>query len=329
MNASTPILSAEALSAIASKQRGIDRYPVTNRESWLARRQQDVTASAAGALLGVHEYQTVYGLWALKSGLLTEDVEETPPMRRGRLLEPVALQLLREERPTWSIDPGRHYFRHAADRIGATPDAFAIDPARPGFGIVQFKTVEPSIFRRKWCSDEDHGATEPPLWIVVQAIIEAELTGASWACVAPLVVGFGLDLPVIEVPIHAGIMDRLRDEVAAFWRMVESKTPPDPDYGRDGELLAKIYADDDGTEIDLSNDNHLPILIDERDRLKSEIKTSEDRCKEIETEFKAKLGTHATAILSDRRRVSWKTQHRKGYTVEPTSFRVLRFAKAK
>jgi len=323
------LLSAEALSATASRRHGIERHLIKDRGQWLGLRQSDVTASVAGALLGVHEYQTAYGLWALKSGLITEDAEETPPMRRGRLLEPVALQLLAEERPTWQIDRGAHYFRDTNNRIGATPDAFVRDPNRDGFGIVQIKTVEPGIFRKKWKSEEDYGVVEPPLWIAVQAIIEAELTGASWAVVAAMTVGFGLDLHVVEIPIHTGIMERLRDAVKDFWLMVERNTPPEPDYGRDGAALAKIYGADDGTEIDLSSDNMLPVLADEREGLKEQAEAIEKRCDEIETEFKAKLGPHASAILSDRRRITWKTQHRKGFVVEPTSFRVLRIGKAK
>jgi len=325
----TPLLSVEAIIAASGKRPGIERYPVTDRASWLKLRERDVTASVAGALFHEHEYQTEYGLWALKSGLITEDAEETAPMQRGRLLEPVALQLLTEMRPTWRIERGQHYFRDKAARIGATPDAFAIDPERSGFGIIQVKTVEPSIFRRKWKSDDDFATPEPPLWIVIQAIIEAHLTGASWAVVTPLIVSFGLDLPVIEIPLHDGIMSSLRDRVTKFWKRVDSKMPPEFDYVKDGKLISRMYGADDGSEIDLSSDNMLPGLATERAELKERMKADEKRLTEIDNEFKAKIGSASVAYLRDRQRVSWKTQSRAGYVVEPTSFRVLRFSKAK
>jgi len=326
---SETLLSAEALSATATRRHGIERHLIKDRSQWLGLRQSDVTASVAGALLGIHEYQTAYGLWALKSGLITEDAEETAPMRRGRLLEPVALQLLSELRPTWRVERGQHYFRDSEARIGATPDAFAIDPERKGFGIVQIKTVEPSIFRRKWKSDDEFAAPEPPIWIVIQAIIEAHLTGASWAVVTPLVVGFGLDLPIIEIPIHAELMNILRAKVATFWKRVETKTPPEFDYVKDGKLISRMYGADDGSEVDLSTDNMLPGLAEELAVLKERMKADEKRRTEIENEFKAKIGSASIAYLADRQRVTWKTQSRKGFVVEPTSYRVLRFLKAK
>jgi len=302
----------------------IERIPVTSREEWLKHREADVTASVAGALLGIHEYVTPYALWALKTGRLAADPEESEPMQRGRLLEPVAIQLMREEHPEWKIEQPGIYLRDTEARIGATPDCLVTCPKR-GLGNVQIKSVEASIFRKKWHTDD--GMLEPPLWIVVQSIIEAALSGAQWAAVAPLVVSYGLEMPIIEIPLHAGIMDRLRNAVADFWQMVADNKEPDPDYGRDGATIARLYEADHGTEVDLSSDNHLPILIDERDALKAEIKDREERVKEIDTEFKAKIGDNATAYLAGGRRVSWKTQNRKGSTVEPTSFRVLRYSK--
>src|SRR4029079_19449389 len=111
--------------------------PLNERDRWLELRKRDVTASVAGALFGVHDFVTPYQLWALKSGLIEDNIVETAAMRRGRLLEPVAIRLLREERPTWRVEPCSTYFRDPHARIGATPDALAIDPERTGFGIVQ------------------------------------------------------------------------------------------------------------------------------------------------------------------------------------------------
>ena len=165
-----------------SARPGVETWPVKDRTSWLALRKSDVTASAIGSLLGVHEYMTPYALWALKSGIISEDPEETPAMMRGRLLEPVAIELLREMHPSWTITTPSTYYRDPATRIGATPDALVKDPLRKGFGVLQIKTVEPSIFRRKWQTDDR--TVEPPLWIATQALVEAHLTGALWASFA-------------------------------------------------------------------------------------------------------------------------------------------------
>lgn len=312
----------------------IDRIPISDRAQWLELREQDVTASVAGALLGVHDYQTAYGLWAKKSRKVTDDVEESPAMLRGLLLEPVAYKLLQIEQPTWRLEwngePGTisgDYYRDPIHRIGATPDCFATDPAR-GRGVIQVKSVEKSIFRRKWYAhdDEDGGGpaeVQPPLWIAVQAIVEAHLTGCKWAAVAPLVIGFGLEMPIIDIPIHAGVIGKLQERVADFWLRVETGDAPDPDYGRDGETIAKLYGDDNGLEVDLRGDNELPPALEERETAMAARKVLSDRLDEIKAMIAHKLGSNAVGYLPGWQ-VSNKLQHRKEFTAKATSFRVVR-----
>lgn len=302
----------------------IEVYDATDREAWLVLRQRDVTASTVGALLGVHDYVTPLQLWALKSGSYQNNPEETEPMRRGRLLEPVALAVLREERPTWAVEAGSQYFRDPAARLGATPDAHVIDPARVGFGNFQVKSVEASVFRRKW-RDAETGVITPPLWIVAQAIIEAHLTGASWAAVGALVVGFGLELHIVEVPIHTGIIEKIRTEVAAFWATVERGEAPPPDYGRDGAMIAQMCGEDDGTTVDLTGDNAIYGLRDEDAALAETIKAADGRRKEIKAEMLSKIGSAAILTVNGEIFATAKTTRRGGYTVAPTSYRTVRF----
>jgi predicted phage-related endonuclease len=307
----------------------IERIPASDLASWLALRSLDVTASSAAALLNVHPFMSAYELWALKSGRISEDAEMTPAMERGQLLEPVAVTLLRRERPGWDIRhntlPRQVYYRDASVRLGATPDIIAMDPER-GIGVVQVKTVEPSIFRQKW--HDENGDLQPPIWIVIQAIIEAKLTGSSWAAVAPLVVGFGVEMPIIDVPIHDGVYERIAGEVKAFWQRIADGIEPDPDYTRDDALLSRLGRGTNGEQIDLSADNMMPGLLEERAELKGRIKVDTDRCKEIEGEIVAKIGPHESAFVP-----GWKIARpvisRKGYSVEPTQFRQLKISQSK
>lgn len=293
-----------------------------SRDEWLNLRKPNIGASVVGALLGAHEYTTAYGLWALATGAIAEDPEETAPMRRGRLLEPVAVEMLREERPHWNIDhnpmPGGKYFVDRSIRLSSTPDAFAVDPERKGFGVIQIKNVEAGVFARKW-KDPETGEIQPPLWIAVQAIIDAHMSGASWAAVAPLVVSYGIDLQVIDVPLHDGIVKRARAEVESFWRMVEGGHRPDPDYGRDGALIEQLY-NPTREIISLEADNALPALADEREALSAAKSSADKRLKAIKAEMLAKLGDAEAGRISDGRLITAKRIERAGYEVKPSSY---------
>lgn len=298
--------------------------PITQREQWLALRRQDVTASVAAALFGIDPYKSRWQLWHEKAGRIEESAEETDAMLRGKLLEDDALQVLSMEKPGWRIWQPNVYLRDPAARLGATPDAFAADPERPGFGVVQVKSVSPRAFRDRW-HDED-GEPEPPLYVVVQTILEAHLAQAQWAAVLALIIDNGIRVRLFDVPIHAGIIKRVREETAKFWESIEANDPPPPDYGRDGSLLTGLYADDNGREIDLSGDNMLPALLEEREQINARLKADRARLEAINAEIIDKLGEHERGYLP-----GWSIKRplvrRKGFYVEPTEFRRLSIKK--
>ncbi|UDF29331.1 UNVERIFIED_ORG: YqaJ viral recombinase family protein [Roseateles sp. XES5] len=226
-----------------------------DRGDWLALRSDFVTASVAGALLLCHPYTTAYRLWALKTGRIEESTEESEAMRRGRLLEPVAVEMLREERPSWTIDyraDNAFYFERGL-RLGATPDAFAYRPDMDGRGIVQFKTSSEEAFRSGWL-DPETGDVEVPLWIAVQAIVEAKLTGAAWAAVAVLVVGRGIRMEVIDIPLHVQVWDALLAATAGFWRVADAGEHPPVDWDRDGSAVLDVNRWSEAKRVDLTGD---------------------------------------------------------------------------
>ncbi|MFC5509320.1 YqaJ viral recombinase family protein [Bosea massiliensis] len=307
----------------------IEKIPASDRSAWLALRERDVTASAAAALLGAHPFMTPFQLWQLKAGKISEDPEETPPMQRGRLLEPVAVKLLQERRPDWTIkhNSGRAqlYWRDRDRRIGCTPDVLIDDDGV--FGTVQIKSVEPMVFREKWLVEGKLGSpaswvVEPPLHVVVQALVEAKLTGAEVAYVAPLVVMHGLEMPLVPVPIHEGAWGRVVEEVSSFWASIAAGEEPDPDWKRDASLLNELGRTDNGREIDLSGNNLMPELLERRLAAKERIKVDEKIVEECDDEIAAKIGAFERAHVPGWS-VKRPTINRKAYEVKAGSYRRL------
>lgn len=304
---------------------GVERIACPGDDEWHAARAHDVTASTAAALLGAHEWETPFSLYMAKTGAVKSDVEDSGPVRRGRLLEPVAVQVLREDHPNWSIvhnsGPDRVYFRDKAARLGATPDVIVDCPER-GRGVVQIKSVEASIYRRKWCSGD---VPEPPIWIAAQAIVEAALVGAKWAAVAPIVVGFGVEMPLIEIPIHAGVLARIKEAVAEFWRRVEANEPYPADYARDSATIAALYGGaDDGSTVDLTGWNRGPELAAQDAEWAAKAKEATEARKAIKAELLEKIGSAAAAMMDGRVFATARTVNRKGYEVKPSSYRDIR-----
>jgi YqaJ-like viral recombinase domain len=302
---------------------GIVAADAGDRAKWLEMRGQDVTASVAATLFGagVHPYISPYQLWALKSGAPIDERTENAAMRRGRLLEPVALQLLAEEQPTWRIAPCKTYYRDPISRIGATPDAFATRPDVDGFGIIQIKTAGHFAFKKSW-RDQD-GDIALPLWIAVQASVEAALTGASWAAAFAMTLGDGgLEPYLIDVPLRPALMVKLRGLVKDFWRRVAEEDPYEPDWGRDAGLVAALYDGEDGPTIDLSADKEVAGWLDERETLKARESDGAQATKArklIDAQLISRLGNASGAHVGARK-FSVKIVRRGAYSVAATQY---------
>lgn len=303
----------------------VEAISVRTDAAWKRARSKDVTASVAGALFGVHEFVTRYELWMLKSGRIHEDQAENDAMKRGRLLEPVAVALLREQRPHWKIahntGSGQIYFRDPEARLGCTPDVLIeFDDAS---AIVQVKSVEASTFRKKWLQDD--GSVEPPLWIVIQANIEAHLTGAERAFVAPLVVSHTVEMPLIEVPLHRDLMETLKAECREFWRSVDADEEPSPDFRLDAHVIDRMFGRGASEEaVDFIGDERAEELVGLRHSLKRTIADAEKDLAAVEAEIKFKMEGADIAYLSGGRSIRWSTIRRLSPDGKPIAYRVLR-----
>ena len=111
----------------------------------------------------------MFRLYAEKRG--TEFVQEdTKAMRRGRWMEPAVAKAVEEMRPEWTLEPARHYLRDPELRLGATPDFYIHGEIHGRLGILEAKTVAPSVYARDWAD-----GIEVLLWIILQASVAAML----------------------------------------------------------------------------------------------------------------------------------------------------------
>lgn len=304
----------------------IEIFTPTSREEWLQLRKDTIGASEIAAVIGEHPYLTPFKLWALKTGRWAN--EETKAMRRGRMLEDDCVDILREERPKWAIQhnvigDGGSFYCDTEIGISATPDAFAWEPSsnvRPEFGVCQIKTVSDHVFHQRWMVN---GNVYVPAYIAIQTIQEAHLAGASWACVVAFV-GMDLEPHIMDVKLDVNIMDKIRNAVPEFLRCVRENDPPCPDYTRDAEIIRST--EDDGGEVDLSNNGRVSEVLGEREILKQKeavgAAAAEFR-RALDAELIHILGNAARGSLGDGRYIEAKTVRRKEYVQAATTFRTV------
>ena len=308
-----------------------------NRELWLAQRSLVIGASEIAALFGESPWMSPFKLSAIKAGRVKAD-DENAAMRRGRLLEPVAIECVREENPTWDVCPNAfpnlQYFVDAPNRIGATPDAFVKIPGRQGRGIIQIKSITPASFGNRWGGKgtfdrawSSNGEFEPPVHVALQASVECEITDSQYAFVAALVIGHGIDLHLQEIPLTPGLYHAAAARSLAFWKKIDAgETYMLPDLDKDGDLIRQMYADaEPDSHIDLSGDNEV-VELSENDRMLSRV---EREAKEGRAEIKAKMLLKMRdaefAMFNGEVIATAKTIVKKGYVVKPSKYRQVIF----
>jgi hypothetical protein len=232
-------------------------------------------------------------------------------MRRGRIFEAAIASAVAEEKPEWTLAKANTYHRIPSLRFGGTPDYWAVSADQPGLGLLQFKTARPSVWE-KW-----HG--RPPLGYLIQTLGELIVTGRDWGWLVIMVMSESFPVHYFSVPRHPDAERRILAAVAEWWRQFDAGELPGTAAG-----AAELAADfDDGSWIDLSADNAMPGILDERAALKATTSDAERRLKELDYEIKNRMGRASRGWLPGWN-ISFATQHRREVLIPAKDIRVLR-----
>ncbi|SHG87340.1 YqaJ viral recombinase family protein [Bradyrhizobium erythrophlei] len=313
----------------------VERHPVTDRASWLRMRAADLTASDVASVCGVG-YRSAMAVWAEKKGHIPPN-GDSPILRRGRWFEKAIWEAITDERPEWQLRAAKVYLRAPALRFGATPDALAIDPARKGLVLIQGKVVAKPVFIADWLGGDREGtAPTVPLGYQLQTLSETMLAEAAFngeeihPVLAALVVdSFTAELHLIPVARHADAEQKILATVRQFWAGFDAGIQPAVDPTKDHDVVRKLFPAENGATLDLSSDNLLPTLIDERKRLGEEITVREKRRDAISTEIMFKLGDSSFALIAGGRKISCKVTNVKEAFRAAYSFRSIREVKVR
>jgi putative phage-type endonuclease len=221
--------------------------PASNTQDWYDYRSRGFGASEAAAAAGLSEYQTPFGLYCQKLGLLPP-FEGNEATRRGKRVEHLIVE-------DWEEKNGRKVelypapmFVHPNPKrsfMFATPDAI-VDMASKG---LECKNTN---FRQAKKLGEEHGSTVLPEW-QSQCQHQMEVMGWETVDVAVWVELEYLQFTVIRDDEFIEMMISAQEEL---WQRIEAEDPPDIDWQHKTtpDLIRNLYNTVDGTVKDLSYD---------------------------------------------------------------------------
>ena len=266
-----------------------------SHEEWLQARRQGIGGSDAGAIMGVHPYKGMFGVWADKKGY-GEAVEDNEAMRQGRDLEDYVARRFSEKtgltvrREYGMMRSRNHPFMQAnIDR--------RIKGERAG---LECKTSR-DIYMKRYRNGEF------PMEYYCQCLHYMAVTGWDAWYLAVLV--YGTDLLIFKICREEAQDDinQLVEAEEAFWTryMEDGRTPPPDDLPATGRVLDGMWMGETGGSMDATITQDA--TIDELIELRAEKRALEKRITGIENRLKAEM-EEVTELRGTGGLVTWKPQ---------------------
>jgi putative phage-type endonuclease len=260
------------------------------REDWLEVRKSGIGGSDAAAAVGLSPYQSQLELWLTKTGrdanLPKPDSDDTSePVYWGQLLEPIVAA-------SYTKQTGNKVRRvNAVLQHSTIPWMLAnIDRevvGMPDVQILECKTAG-EFGARLWREGV-------PEYVVCQVQHQLAVTGKQAADVAVLLCGQKLE--VHRIQRDDALIARLIELEAAFWRYVETDTPPPADGSESADRALRCLYPGTGGTVDFSDDRHLSSVFADLVAVRADIESREKVEARLKQTIQAAMGEADRAMF--------------------------------
>ncbi len=265
------------------------------RKQWLEQRRAGIAVSDMSAILGLNPFKSPIQVYMDKLGM-TEESEDTLPMKLGRRLEPVVGELF-TERTGLAITPGQIIQHPTHELILGTPDFLVInEPAG-----LEAKTTA-------WASESEWGEEMTdmvPMLYLVQCLGYIEVTQRDLWYLAVLI-GGNRDFRIYRINRDDEAQKRLVEMAERFWREhIEKQIPPPLDATKSSAAYLKRAFPRHAIEEIIPASAEAEKLIGEYATKKASLDVLETECDTLRNQICAQIGD-AAGMACERYRITWK-----------------------
>lgn len=290
---------------------------------WHEIRRKHVGSSEVAALFHCQpDYAaSLFTLWQIKAGRIPAPEVDNKRTKWGQRQEQVIAEAMAEEHG-WTIEKGGYVAHDSVRGLGASLDY--IVRAGPevekfgGPGVLECKNVDWLIHKRQWTDGE------PPMHILLQHQHQLSATGFAWGAVGCLV--GGNDLRRYDYERHAKTIKSIEKRVAEFWQSIDRDDEPAVDNrpSTAAALQALYGTPTEGAIYDCSNDMEMPERVAALKQARLDKAAAEKAEMAAANWILHRIKDAEYVAEGDLEILSAKLTKRRGYTVEPTSFRAIR-----
>lgn len=270
------------------------KLPDTHEE-WMDQRRSGLGGSDAGAVLGLNPYKSAYTLWAEKSCLMPDEVEDNEAMRQGRDLEEYVAQRFCEATGKKVQRSGFSYQSAEYPWMLANIDRKVIGE---NAGL-ECKTSNPF-------KDKAYEGGDIPPHYYAQCLHYMAVMGFDRMYIAIVVYGKGFYWFQIDREDCENDIKALIDAEREFWQCVQNDIEPDIDGSDSTTATLNALNRGSGTVCDMSE---YDVVFDRLDEVKGEIKLLEEKKKKFENMIRQGLNlSEAGYGKGTKYQASWKPQ---------------------
>jgi len=292
-----------------------------DEKEWLSHRHTGLGTSEIGAIIGSDHRSSPVKLFYEKLGIIEpDDLSDVEAVQWGHTLEPV---IAREfaERTGRKVTTGR---KHRFQTLRSREHQWAM--ASLDFWTGEGSELWPLEVKNVTAWKAEDWANGAPEYFLAQLQQQLLVTGAE-RCTSACLRG-GNRLLWCDVERDETMIRKIIFHGAIFWQRIVQGEPPEPDGSEATKaVLAKLYPSDDGSIVKLPA--ALESIVYQWRELKERTKGDEKQIALLEAQIKSTLGAAQRGIFPGGDSVSWASQARKAYTVQPGTYRVLRFHERK
>ena len=290
-----------------------------SRLEWLESRRNGIGSSDAAAVLGLSPWSSALDVYLskvqpAKAGAMA------PPLEWGLRLEPVLAATI-QDRYGWVLKKPPTQTHAEIPYLLASPDRIT-----ESLELIELKTTS----RPDGWGEVETAEVPEHYWVQVQhqLAVAASHNPDVRTCWVFVLIG-QCDFRRYRVDLDPEYLPTVAEPLREFWGLVESRTPPEPDWDHAGTVAAlnRLYVPSPGTVADLGGVGLS--LADEYAAAAAEEKAAAERKEIAKAKLIAELREAETGTLPDGRRVVRKERTRAGYTVGPGTYCDFRILKAK
>lgn len=239
-----------------------------------------------------------------------------PRLEWGHRKEPVIAAAIRDHYGWESSKVPTHRHREHGFLL-ASPDR-----ANHLGELIEIKT---SDYAEGW-GEVDTAEIPEHYWLQVQH--QLEVCDSTEVCWVFVLIGH-CDFRRYQVIRDREYLPTVIEPLSDFWKCVESRTPPEPDWEHPGTLdsIRRLYTPQTGVSVEL--DQAAALLVEEYQRVSQEIKALTQFKDEIKGKLIEQMKGAEVGQLPNGAAVQYKAVSRAGYTVEPSTYSDFRIKKAK